>query len=137
VRWAVLDTSVYIGHWERGSYQRELDEVRNGFIVRHSAVVFSELRRGARTRAARHLVDGLFRLARQTWEPTATDWWNAGSLIRRVGDAKHWDRGKRRDFQNDALIGLTARRHGATVVTADRADFEILSRVLRIAILYV
>jgi len=137
VRWAVLDTNVYIGHWERGFYRRELDDIRRGFVVRHSAVVLSELRRGARTRTARRLVEELFRLASHPWEPTAADWWKAGAVIRRVGDAEHWDRSKRRDFQNDALIALTARGHGATVVTADCADFEILSRVLRIAVSYV
>ena len=137
MRWALLDSSVYIGHWERGHYQRELTDVRRSFVVRHSAVVLSELRRGARTSAARRLVHALFRLTRAAWEPTATDWWDAGGLIRQVGDREHWDHRRRRDFQNDALIALTARRHGATVVTADRSDFEILSRVLRIAVLYV
>ena len=51
-----------------------------------------------------------------------------------------WERGlyhahKRRDFQNDALIGLTARRHGATIVTDNYADFELLRAELRISIL--
>src|SRR5919108_281848 len=50
--WAILDTSVYIGHWERGLYTDTLELVRRRFIVRHSAVVLSELRRGARTREA-------------------------------------------------------------------------------------
>jgi predicted nucleic acid-binding protein len=52
-----------------------------------------------------------------------------------VGDARDWDRSKRRDFQNDALIALTARGHEATVVTANRDDFEILGRRLGVAIL--
>jgi hypothetical protein len=43
---------------------------------------------------------------------------------------------KRRDFQNDALIALTARRHGATVVTANSSDFELLPSELRIAVSY-
>jgi predicted nucleic acid-binding protein len=137
VRWALLDTSVYIGHWERGRYQHELADVRRSFVVRHSAVVLSELRCGARTPGARRLVHALFRLTRDAWEPTATDWWDAGGLIRQVGDREHWDHRKRRDFQNDTLIALTARRHGATVVTADHSDFEILSRAVRIAVLYV
>jgi predicted nucleic acid-binding protein len=47
------------------------------------------------------------------------------------------DRSKRRDFQNDALIALTARRHGATVVTANRHDFELLGRKLGVRILAV
>jgi hypothetical protein len=73
VPWAIIDSSVYIGHWERGDHQRALDDVRRAFIVRHSAVVLSELRRGARTREAGRLVEALFRLARVQWEPTAAD----------------------------------------------------------------
>lgn len=66
---------------------------------------------------------------------TAADWWEAGALIRKIGDANNWDTGKRRDFQNAALIALTARRHGATVVTANAADFALLARELEIAVL--
>ncbi len=135
--WAILDTTVYIGHWERGLYGEALTDVRKAFIVRHSAVVLSELRRGARTREAQRLVDALFRLAPIRWEPPAADWWEAGRLIRGIGDAHGWERNKRRDFQNDALIALTARRHGATVVTANRRDFELLSRELRVPIFFV
>jgi predicted nucleic acid-binding protein len=127
VRWAILDTTIYIGHWERGLYEEALAAVSKAYVIRHSAVVLSELRRGARTRDAQRLVDALYRLARIRWEPTVEDWWEAGRVIRKVGDAQSWDKNKRRDFQNDALIALTARRHGATVVTANRADFELLS----------
>jgi predicted nucleic acid-binding protein len=133
--WAILDTGVYIGHWERGLYEEELAAVRNTYIVRHSAVVLSELRRGARTPKARKLVEALHRQAPIRWEPTAADWWEAGRLIRNVGDAQGWDKNKRRDFQNDALIALIARRHGATVVTVNRTDFELLSRQLGISVL--
>jgi len=134
VPWAILDTNVYIGHWEGGLYEEALASVQKAFVVRHSAVVLSELRRGARTRQARKLVDALFRLAAVHWEPTGGDWWEAGRLIRKIGDARGWDKGKRRDFQNDALIALTARRHGATVVTANRADFDLLGRELRVSV---
>lgn len=127
MRWAIIDTGVYIGHWERSLYQAGLETVRRGSIVRHSAVVLSELRRGARTTEAAELVEALYRLAHVRWEPNAADWWEAGKLVREVGDVRHWERSKRREFQNDALIALTARRHGATVVTNDRADFELLA----------
>ncbi len=106
MRWAILDTSVYIGHWERGLYEEALGAVRKAYVIRHSAVVLSELRRGARTRDAQRLVDTLNRHARVRWEPTADDWWEAGRVIRKVGDAQSWDRNKRRDFQNDALIAV-------------------------------
>ena len=132
---AILDTNIYIGHWERGLHQEFLETLRRAYIIRHSAVVLSELRRGARTRDAERLVMMLYRLARICWEPTASDWWEAGRLIQKIGDAEGWDGNKRRDFQNDALIALTARRHGATVVTADLSDFNLLARELRIPVL--
>lgn len=135
MRWAVIDSSVYIGHWERGLYEDTLTTVRKAFIVRHSAVVLSELRRGARTRPAQRLVDALAALA-WPWEPNADDWWEAGRLIRTIGDGQGWEVGKRREFQNDALIALTARRYGATVVTANRADFALLSEATRVSVLY-
>lgn len=135
MRWAILDSSAYIGHWERRLYEATLTAVRQAFVVRHSAVVLSELRRGARTRESQRLVEALYQRAAAPWEPTATDWWEAGGLIRRVGDAQNWDKSKRRDFQNDALIALTARRHGATVVTAHARDFALLARELEIAVL--
>ena len=125
--WAILDTNIYIGHWEHGRHQETLERVRKTFIVRHSSVVLSELRRGAKTPEARRLVADLHRLARVPWEPGAEDWWEAGRILRKVGDAQGWDRTKLRNFQNDALIALTARRHGAEVVTENRSDFELLA----------
>jgi len=135
VRWAILDTTVYIGHWERGLYEERLAALRKAYVIRHSAVVLSELRRGARTPKAQRLVEGLYRLAAVRWEPTAEDWWEAGRVIRTVADAQGWDPTKRRDFQNDALIALTARRHGATVVSANRVDFELHSHELGVSTL--
>jgi len=132
---AILDTSVYTDHWERGLYQDTLENLRRAYIIRHSAVVLSELRRGARGREAQRLVVALFELATVRWEPSVADWWEAGRLIRNIGDSQGWDIHKRRDFQNDALIALTARRYGATVVTANYSDFELLRSELRISIL--
>jgi predicted nucleic acid-binding protein len=132
---AILDTSVYIDHWERGLYQDTLENLRRAYIIRHSAVVLSELRRGARGRDAERLVSTLFALATVRWEPSAADWWAAGRLVRNIGDKQAWDIHKRRDFQNDALIALTARRYGATVVTTNYSDFELLRSELRISVL--
>ena len=132
MRWAILDPNVYIGHWELGLYQAELEMIRRSYVVRHCSVVLSELRRGARTRGAQRLVESLQRLATAQWEPSAADWWEAGLLIRKIGDAQGWEASKRRDFQNDALIALTARRHGATVITANRAEFELLAEQIRV-----
>src|SRR2546427_39871 len=58
-----------------------------------------------------------------------------GRFIRSVGDAEGWETSKRRDFQNDALIGLTARRQGAVVVTANWRDFDVLAEELAITVI--
>ncbi len=125
--WAIFDSSIYIGHWERGLYDDVLLRIRRSFVVRHSAVVLSELRRGARTKEVQDRVAMLFRLARIQWAPSEQDWWEAGGLIRGIGDREGWDPTKRRSFQNDALIALTAHRYGATIVTANKDDFRLLS----------
>ncbi len=135
VRRALIDTNVYVDHWERGLHAETLAAVSTSFVVRHSAVVLSELRRGARTRQARRTVESLFRLAHEIWEPLSTDWWDAGKLVRDVGDQAGWERNKRREFQNDALIALTARRHGAAVVTSNHADFGFLERRVGIRVI--
>jgi predicted nucleic acid-binding protein len=134
--WAILDANIYIGHWEHGLYEEKLARIRQGFVIRHSAVVLSELRRGARTPEARQVVEALFERAHIQWEPTSSDWWRAGELIRKIGDSQGWNKSKRRDFQNDTLLALTARRYGATVVTANRQDFELLEKEIDIPVLY-
>jgi len=135
VRWAILDTNIYIGHWVGGLYEAELGAIRHRYVVRTSSVVLSELRRGMRSPSALRRIDGLVRLSAVQWAPEAGDWWEAGRMIRTIGDAQDWDINKRRAFQNDALIALTARRHGATVVTANKADFELLGKALRITVI--
>jgi len=137
VRYAILDTNVYIGHWELGLYTTQLELVRRAYIVRQSAVVLSELRRGARTRAAQRRVEALSRVLPIHWEPSAEDWWITGKLVREIGDANDWEVVKRREFQNDALIALTARRHGAAVVTANTGDFSLLAERVRVELVLV
>jgi predicted nucleic acid-binding protein len=130
VPFALIDSNVYIDHWERGAHSEELDEIRHAFIVRHSAVVLSELRRGAHSTAARRTVSALRGLATVVWAPSADDWWRAGELVQKLGARHGGEAGKKRDFQNDALIALTAARHGAAVVTSNVADFALLAREL-------
>ncbi len=131
---AIIDTSVYIDHWERARHSEVLAAVRRRFVVRQSAVVLSELRRGARTKSAVRLVEALRKVSPVIWEPSAADWWRAGQLIRTVGDAKDWETTKRREFQNDALIALTAVRYGATVVTTNAGDFELLAKATKLRV---
>ena len=137
MRAALLDTNVYIDFWERKLYAETLAAIHGAFVVRFSVVVLSELRRGARSQQARRTVESLFRHAPEIWEPTVSDWWEAGKLVREIGDAQTWDTHKRREFQNDALLALTARGKGALLVTSNRGDFEKLERRMGVRVQYV
>ena len=134
---AIIDTNVYVDHWEGVIDESALNWVRAKFVVRQSSIVLSELRRGARTKQARHLIELLRRLSKIEWAPTPVDWWQAGQIIQRVGDARNWDPRKRQEFQNDTLIALSGRRYGATIVTSNRTDFELLEKELKIRMLWV
>ena len=126
LRYALPDTNVLIRHL-RGNLDDAFDPFSRRFILRHSAVVLSELYRGAGSAVARRVVDRLVKDAPTIWAPTTEDWLAAGRLVRTIGDAKGFDVHKRRELQNDCLIALTARRHGAIVLTADTADFRLIS----------
>jgi predicted nucleic acid-binding protein len=114
---AIFDTGVYVDHWERAAYREALENLRRAYIVRHSAIVLSELRRGARSREAQRLVSKLFGLAKVRWEPSAADWWEAGKLVRDIGDKQGWEIHKRREFQRCA-----DRAHGTPVWSDNRYD---------------
>src|SRR5690349_15964929 len=96
---AVLDTSVYIDHWEGRLAEEALTSLRARFVIRQSSVVISELRRGARTSQGRRLVENLRRVSSVQWTPSASDWWKAATVIQKIGDRHNWDRRKRQEFQ--------------------------------------
>jgi predicted nucleic acid-binding protein len=118
VPWAILDSNVYIEHWQGRLAQDALRSLHAVFVVRQSAVVLSELRRGARTKEARSLVESLRAMATSSWEPNADDWWEAGQLILALGDRHGWDSAKRRDFQNDA------RKTSEAAISLGRQELE-------------
>jgi len=128
---------VYVNHWEGVLDDQVLAWVRTKFVVRQSSVVLSELRRGARTSQSRRLVEELRRLTKIQWTPATADWWKAGVIIQKIGDAENWGRRKRQEFQNDTLIALSARRYGTAIITANRIDFELLAKEFRVRILLV
>ncbi len=137
MRYVLLDTSVYIGYWEKGLYLSTLEQIRQAFIVRHSAVVLSELYRGAKTKQALQLVEHLYKLSRPCWVPDDADWRTAGRILRQLSLQHGWETRKIQNLQNDVLITLTARKYGATIVTANRRDFEELRNHVRFSTIYV
>jgi len=127
----LFDTSVYIT--ARRRRQRELlDAHRYGDeLIYLSAVVAQELYVGATTRSLRRQVDRLWHSFEQVGRllaPTASDWRETGLLLSRIGEQLGFSLVGRGRLTNDALLALSARRHGLTVLTLNVSDFALLAR---------
>jgi predicted nucleic acid-binding protein len=90
-----------------------------------TAVTVAELQVGARSRNQAVAVAGLttvFARFDRLLSPTVAEWDAAGRLIARA----RWRHGamEPRDHYPDVLIAQVAHRLGATIVTANRADFR-------------
>jgi predicted nucleic acid-binding protein len=125
----LFDTSVLIDHLRTGRYEKRIDSV-NG-LIRTSSVVLAELWRGA-TKAQEYKV--LETLARNhpILVPTEKNWLESGQILGRIYVSKGFSPGKLRDLHFDVLIALTARSHGARLITSNRADFEMISNYRKV-----
>lgn len=124
-RIALVDTSVYIELVRHGRFQNELIALPN--LVRNSAVVLSELRRGATLPRERRWIDEL-EAQHQVFFPGTWEWRRSGEVLERLRRKRGYDAKKLRDLHFDALIALTARAIGAMVVTCNGDDFEAIRR---------
>jgi predicted nucleic acid-binding protein len=124
-RIAIVDTSVYVELLRYGHFQDELIALPE--LVRNSAVVLSELRRGATLLRERRWIDEL-EGNHPVFFPGLREWHRAGEMLQRLRKARGYEAPKLRDLHFDALIALTARAVGAVVVTCNRGDFEVLRK---------
>jgi predicted nucleic acid-binding protein len=122
-RVAILDTSVYVELIRHGRFRDEL--IALPLLVRNSAVVLSELRRGATLPRERRFIDELEE-NHPVFFPGQTEWRRSGELLAKLRSQRGFDAPKLRDLHFDALIALTARAVGATLITCNRRDFELL-----------
>ncbi|HUD56985.1 MAG TPA: type II toxin-antitoxin system VapC family toxin [Terracidiphilus sp.] len=94
-------------------------------IIRNSSVVLAELWRGASARADRELVRWMqdnFRIL----TPTESNWIESGQILAKMQTDHCFEPKKLRALHFDVLIALTARAHGARLITSNRADFELI-----------
>ena len=120
----VFDTSIFIDHLRTGCHQQRIAATTG--LVRNSAVVLSELSRGATKPAELEFVE---RLARNhpILTPSEKTWLESGRLLSRIHADKGFGPEKLQDLHFDLLIALTARSAGARLVTTNRADFELIA----------
>ncbi len=121
----IFDTSVLVDQLRTDCHRQRIETVSG--LIRNCAVVMAELWRGVVTPADR---EALLALGRNhpTITPTERNWLESGEILAKIrtdfGFAVH----KLRDLHFDVLIALTARSHGARLITSNRADFEMIHR---------
>ena len=58
--------------------------------------------------------------------PTEQNWLESGQILAKIHKSRGFSPEKLRDMHFDVLIALTARSHGARLITSNRADFELI-----------
>jgi predicted nucleic acid-binding protein len=121
----IFDTSVLVDELRTGRHRKGIESVEG--LVRTSSVVLAELLRGV-TGPAEHKF--LRSLARNypILTPTEKNWIESGEILANIRADKGFAPHKLRDLHFDALIALTARSHGARLITTNRTDFELIGR---------
>jgi predicted nucleic acid-binding protein len=127
----LFDTSVLIDQLRTDRHRERIESVSGR--IRHSSVVLAELLRGARQRSDRDFVEALEKQSPRL-TPSEKNWLESGRLLTRMSVERGFSPEKLRDLHFDVLIALTASTHGATVVTSNRADFEMIRRYKRFAL---
>ena len=131
----VFDTNVYVATLREGvngpAFARMRDRAPRTFLA---SVVSAELRAGARDQTGRlaviDLVERFERVGRVV-TPDARSWSLAGDVLADIRRREPGLRAKIASLWNDALIALSARQIGASIVTDNVKDFELPRRSVR------
>ena len=121
----IFDTSIFIDHLRTGRHQQQIESVTG--LIRTSSVVLAELWRGATKPAERKFLRALER-NHPILTPTERNWLESGYILGRIFTDTGLTPDKLRDLHFDVLIALTARSHGARLITSNRSDFEMINR---------
>lgn len=119
----IFDTSIFIDHLRTNKYARNFQEIHG--LIRNSSVVLAELARGATRESEENFVATLAR-NHPILTPTERNWLESGALLSKIYKDRKFAPEKLRDLHFDVLIALTARNYGATVVTSNRTEFELI-----------
>lgn len=125
----VLDSSVFINDLRTVRHQERIQSLAG--VIRTSAVVLAELWRGATKPSDRKFLLALEKTY-PILTPTQENWLESGEILGAIRADRGFAPTKLRDLHFDVLIALTARSHGARLITTDRTDFELISRYRKI-----
>jgi predicted nucleic acid-binding protein len=120
---AIFDTPVLINQFRTNRHAARIGSL--DLPVRNSSVVIAELRRGAVDPKEAKLVSEMEK-NHAILTPTANNWLESGVILAKIRDGQGFESRKLRELHFDVLIALTARSHGARLITSNRADFELI-----------
>lgn len=119
----LFDTSVFIDHLRTGRHEQHIERISG--LVRTSAVVLAELWRAATKPKEREFLRTLAR-NHPILTPTENNWLESGQILGKIQADKGFTAEKLRDLHFDVLVALTARSHGARLITSNRSDFQLI-----------
>jgi predicted nucleic acid-binding protein len=131
----LLDTTVYIDQVQ-GRLPESVDWATGRSTIWHSTVTESELLAGAgllnpnhpgSLAAIKEISDSIeHRMAHRIINPDRQVWRDAGILSGTLARLQQYGKADQRRALNDALIFLSAAKHGLTVLTRNIADYDLL-----------
>jgi predicted nucleic acid-binding protein len=121
----IFDSSVIIDDLRNAVHRKRIQAVVG--IVRNSSVVLAELWRGASKPSEWAFLRAMGK-NHPILTPTESMWIESGQILARIGGQGGFTPGKLRELHFDLLIALTARSHGARVITANRGDFQLIQQ---------
>jgi len=119
----IFDTSVLVDQLRTNRHRQRLETLEG--IVRNCSVVMAELWRGVATPADAKALRALARNL-PILTPTENNWLESGQILAEIRADRGFAPHGLRDLHFDVLIALTARSHGARLITSNRGDFEII-----------
>ena len=134
----VIDTNVYVAADRDVEWAKQLERFSTAYLpfVHFHAVVAQELLAGAIDQRREKLVDESlihpFERRGRLLAPSFAAWKAAGRVLSQLVQRKLMSPGGfKRSFLNDCVLAASCREVGATLITLNREDFELIRGVLR------
>ena len=133
----VIDTNVYVAADRDVERAEELERFSSAYLpfIHFHAVVAQELLAGAIDQRREKLVDESlilpFERRGRVLVPSFAAWKGAGRILSQLIQRKLMSPGGfKRSFINDCVLAASCREVGATLITLNREDFELIRQVL-------
>ena len=137
-RRVLFDSSAYVQALRERRVELLQSRTYDGAFVHLSAVVACELLAGAKNPRSRRELERLwsdFDRAGRLVVPVAEDWYDAGVVLSQIAAKYGHEQIGQARLVHDTIIALSARRHGISVVTLNRAHFDLVSEFRPVRIL--